>query len=129
MEKIEPTGQMDMDICQARWIVEKVRADDAYAQNLYAAMCNMRWQYQDVWALLKDQLWSVSWRSAGSIVADLRGEGDYMDWYCSGSLGNPDNHGHTPGKYVGEGMVTDEIREDLAKIGWEPVPYKDEDLV
>lgn len=126
---IKPTGQLDLDICQAPWIVEKVRADDAYAQNLYAAMCNMNWQYQDVWPLLKNETWSVTWRTAGAIVADIRGEGDYMDWYCSGRLGNPDNHGHTPRQYVGEGMVTDEIQDDLAQIGWKPVPYDDEDLV
>ena len=119
MEKIEPTGQLDMDICQAKWIVEKVRNDDIYAQNLYAAMCNIRWQYQDVLPILKDQYWTVSWRTAGGIVADIRSEdGDYMDWYCSGSLGNPDNHGHTPRHYVSEGTVTEEIQHDLAAIGW-----------
>jgi len=107
-----------MDMCQCRWLVEKVRGDDVYAQNLYAAMCNQTWQYQDVWTVLTDRTWSCSWRSAGAIVADIRGEGDYMDWYCSGSLGNPDNHGHTPRSFVGEGFVTDEIAWDLAQIGW-----------
>jgi hypothetical protein len=112
---------MDMDICQCPDLVAKVRTDDMYAQNLYAAMCNQEWQYQDVWTVLTDRTWSCSWRSAGAIVADIRGEGDYMDWYCSGSLGNPDNHGHTPRCYVDEGVVTDEIRWDLAQIGWHPV--------
>ena len=99
---IEPTGQMDMDICQSRWIVEKVRADDVYAKKLYAAMCNIRWQYQDVMMILRDEWWTTSWRTAGSIIADIRGEGDYMDWYCSGS----------------EGHVDPEITADLADIGW-----------
>jgi len=118
---MEPTGQMDMDICQCRWLVEKVQTDDIYAQNLYAAMCNQEWQYQDVWTVLTDRTWGCSWRSAGAIVADIRGEGDYMDWYCSGSLGNPDNHGYTPRAFVGEGVVTEEIAWDLAQIGWHPV--------
>ena len=99
---IEPTGQMDMDICQCKWIVEKVRADDRYAKKLYGAMCNIRWQYQDIMPILKDKWWTVSWRSAGGIVADIRGEGDYLDWYCSGN----------------EGRVDPEIEEDLAAIGW-----------
>ena len=99
---IEPTGQMDMDICQSRWIVEKVRSDDVYAKKLYAAMCNIRWQYQDIMMVLRDEWWYVSWRTAGSIIADIRGEGDYMDWYCSGS----------------EGHVDPEITADLADIGW-----------
>jgi hypothetical protein len=114
----ESTGNLDLDICQCADLVEKVRRDDIYAQNLYAAMCNIRWQYQDVVLILKDQYWSCSWRSAGAIVADIRGEGDYTDWYCSGSLGNPDNHGHTPRCYVGEGHVTEEIEQDMISIGW-----------
>jgi hypothetical protein len=118
---MEPTGQMDIDICQCPDLVAKVRGDEVYAQNLYAAMCNQEWQYQDVWTLLTGKTWGCSWRSAGGIVADIRGEGDYLDWYCSGMTGNPDNHGHTPRHFVGEGTVTDEIRWDLAQIGWHPV--------
>ena len=115
---MQPTGSMDMDMCQCQWLVEKVRSDDIYAQNLYAAMCNQEWQYQDVWTLLTGKTWSCTWRYAGGVVADIRGSGDYMEWYCSGSLGNPDNHGHTPRFYVGEGVVTEEIRWDLAEIWW-----------
>ena len=118
----EPTHHLDFDICQCHWLVEKVRNNKNYAQNLYAAMCNQRWQYQDVWGVLTNQTWSCSWRSAGGIIADIRGGGeDYLNWYCSGMTGNPDNHGHTPKQYVGEGTVTDEIREDLDQIGWIPV--------
>jgi hypothetical protein len=117
---IEPTGQMDMDICQCENIVAKVRARDDYAQNLYAAMCNRDWQYQDVWTLLTGKTWSCSWRSAGAIVADIRGEGDYMDWYCSGmSAWNLD--GNTVDGAVAESVVTAEIRCDLADIGWQPL--------
>ena len=118
---MEATGHMDLDICQCWWLTEKVRADDVYAQNLYAAMCNQEWQYQDVWTVLTDRTWSCSWRTSGAIVADIRSKSDYMDWYCSGSLGNPDNHGHTPNRFVGEGYITDEIRHDLAEIGWVPM--------
>jgi len=99
---IKSTQHLDYDICQAPWIVEKVRSSTDYAQRLYAAMCNIRWQYQEVLPILKDQYWTVSWRSAGGIVADIRGEGDYLDWYCSGK----------------EGYVDPEIEEDMLRIGW-----------
>lgn len=111
----EPNLEADLKSCTR--ILGKVQ-DEAYAQNLYAAMCNREFQRQAVMPILKDQVWSCSWRYAGGIVAALRGEGDYLDWYCSGSLGNPDNHGHTPRRYVGEGHVTEEVREDLARLGW-----------
>ena len=115
---MESTGHMDLDIVRCADIVDKVRASEAYAQNLYAAMCNREWQYQDVWCLLTDRTWGCSWRTAGAIVADIRGEGDYMDWYCSGSrawnLDNDDASG-----YVSESVVTSEIAWDLAQIGWQ----------
>ena len=119
-KSIEPTGRMDLDICQCPEIVAKVRASDTYAQNLYAAMCNQEWQYQDTWPLLKDERWSCTWRSAGRIVADIRGEGDYMDWYCSGmSAWNLDDDLHAG--YVAESVVTAEIQWDLGQIGWKPI--------
>lgn len=121
----KPTHSLEYDMHLTPWLVEKVRSSKSYAQNLYAAMCNMQWQEQDVMPILKNELWSCTWRSAGGIVADLEGRGgDYMDWYCSGigdGLGNGGGDG-----YVGEGVVTDEIREDLAKIGWIPVDWEDD---
>jgi hypothetical protein len=126
---MEPTGQMDTDMCQCHWLVSKVRDNDVYAQNLYAAMCNQEWQYQDVWTVLTDKTWSCSWRSAGSIIADIRGEGDYMDWYCSGMMqSHPDDdlvHNGKEELRVAEGHITDEIRHDLAEIGWHPVDHHD----
>jgi hypothetical protein len=94
------------DMIAAPWFVEKVKDDD-YAKALYAAMCNMGWQQMDVFPILTDEYWSTSWRTAGGIVADLRGEGDYMSWYCSGN----------------EGTVREDIQADLAKLGWQPYNY------
>ena len=106
---------MFRDMMAAEWFVDKVRASEAYAQNLYAAMCNNDFQKMEPWALLKDEGWGVSWRGAGGVVADLRGTGDYMDYYCSGIF----NEGsYIPG-HVEEGMVTEEIEEDLKKLGWQ----------
>jgi len=62
------------------------------------------------------KVWSCSWRYAGGIVANMRIEGDYLDYYCAG-LFNDDLS-------VQEGKVTDEVREDFLKLGWE---VKDDD--
>jgi len=123
---------MDRDLADelsnCPWFLEKVRASKTYAQNVYSALCNMRWQPLDVMPILKDEWWSCSWRSAGGIVANFEAEGgDYMSWYCSGigdGLGNGDadrNKGYVP-----EGTVTDEIREDFATLGWHPSPWPKE---
>ena len=120
---VDPKWQKDnlqYDLRSTKWICDKTKSNKTYAQNLYAAMCNQDWQRNDVWPLLKDQRWSCTWRSAGGIVADMREEGDYIDWYCSGIQGQPDadwvDLGHVP-----EGTVTDEIREDMFNLGWLPV--------
>lgn len=114
---------LERDLLACSWLKEKVLASDVYAQRLYAAMCNNLFQKQEVMSVLSDQTWSCTWRYAGGIVANLRDQGDYLDWYCSGRLGNPDNHGHTPGEYVGEGYVDAEIRQDLLELGWIVVDY------
>jgi len=117
---------MDLDMLRSEWLVDKAVASDTYAQNLYAAMCNQAWQHQDVWTVLADEIWSCSWRGAGGIVANIQSKGDYMDWYCSGMIkSHPDDDlvggAESIENYVPEGTVTDEIREDLAKLGWHPV--------
>ena len=80
---------LEYDLLTTDWILEKVRGDDVYAQNLYAAMCNNDFQKLEVLPVLKDQRWSCSWRYAGGIVADMQQHGDYIDWYCSGIRGDP----------------------------------------
>jgi hypothetical protein len=91
----------------------------------------MEFVKNDIWPLLKNQRWSASWRSAGGIVADMQEKGDYIDWYCSGIAGGdePDvyleGHGLKQKSYVPEGTVTDEIREDLFRLGWIPKEWED----
>jgi len=113
---------MEYDLRGTKWICHKVKASDSYAQNLYAAMCNMQFVKNAVWPLLRDQRWSASWRHAGGIVADMREEGDYIDWYCSGII----QDGVDPKGSVPESTITDEIREDLFQLGWIPKEWDDE---
>ena len=114
---------LEYEMMNSVWFRNKVRESESYAQNLYAAMCNNEFVKNDVWPILEDKRWGCSWRYAGGLVADLREEGDYMDWYCSG-IGNvtydtvEDEKIFRAKRYVPEGFVTDEIREDLLKLGW-----------
>ena len=119
-------NNMEYDLRSTDWFLEKVRASESYAQNLYAAICNNDFQKLDVMPILKNQTWSASWRYAGGIVADMRKEGDYIDWYCSGIRNDqhydPELNIAYPNGYVPESVVTDEIREDLKRLGWIIVP-------
>jgi hypothetical protein len=114
-------NNLEHDLRSTAWILEKARTSKSYAQNIYAALCNNEFQKLDVMEVLKNNTWSCSWRYAGGIVAHMRKQGDYIDWYCSGigdGLGNGDTNNTK--EYVSEGCVTKEIRNDLQKLGWIP---------
>ena len=131
---VDPKWQklnLEYDLRSTKWICDKVKASNIYAQNLYAAMCNNDFQKNDVWTTLKNQTWSCSWRHAGGIIADMREQGDYIDWYCSGirgdgltdeeynQLSKSDQEQYLENKqFVSESVVTDEIRFDLLILGW-----------
>jgi hypothetical protein len=132
-------NNMEYDLLTTDWILAKVRASESYAQNLYAAMCNNGFIKLDIIPILKNEEWGASWRYAGGIIADMRQEGDYIDWYCSGIR---DTYNKTKEedqtwtdeqkarfevvqKYVPEGCITDEIRVDLQRLGWAVAPGGD----
>jgi hypothetical protein len=120
---------LETDLKNTTWICDKVRDSDTYAQNLYAALCNMQWQRLEVMPILKNELWHCSWRYAGGIIANMRMQGDYIDWYCSG-IGSAEEGfglGLASGEgYVPEGQITEEIEADLRQIGWTQVEYRNE---
>ena len=132
---VDPEWQkdnMEYDLRSTQWIIDKTKADDVYAQHLYASMCNNDFTKNDVWPILTEKRWSCSWRHAGGIIADMQEKGDYIDWYCSGirdskildddefsALTKEQQESYIQGKkFVPESCVTDEIREDLLKLGW-----------
>ena len=127
-------NNLEYDLRTTPWICNKAKSSEIYAQNIYAALCNQSWKRNDVWPLLKGETWSCSWRYAGGIVADMVEQGDYIDWYCSGIQGSASENElaamteEQRTKYqwyqehfVGEGHITEEIREDFFKLGWIPV--------
>lgn len=126
-------NNLEYDLRSSEYMCEKVRNDEVYAQNLYAAMCNNEFIKNDIWPLLKDERWSCSWRYAGGIIANMRQEGDYIDWYCSGiqndysdmddeqftNLSKEEQEKYLRSKrFVAESVIVDIIREDLLKLGW-----------
>ncbi len=121
-------NNMEYDLRSSEELCAKVKANESYAQNLYSAMCNMTWQSREFWQEMKGEVWHCSWRHAGGIVADMREEGDYIDWYCSGIGGGLTMEDGRPDGYVPEGVVTEEIELDLNRLGWRPVPWTDDDI-
>ena len=110
-------NNLEWDLVTTDWILSKARASKSYAQNIYAALCNNDFQKLDVVSILTEQTWGCSWRYAGGIVADMRQQGDYIDWYCSG-IGVESYI--KKAQYLPEGNISNEILEDFQKLGWVP---------
>jgi phage tail protein X len=103
------------DIKSAEWMTFKIIDSINYAQNLYAACCNNTFKTADESTID----WCCSWRFAARMVAEIRKEGDYLDWYCSGMFEKKSGH-------VSESTITEEIAADLARAGW--LAVKEEEM-
>ncbi len=132
MDDLKDYVDLAEDIRACPWIVEKIKTSKTYAQNVYAALCNVIWRKQTEFlpALSGKDEWSCSWRWAGGFVAEVEAQGgDYMDWYCSG-IGNGIGNGDETGRlgYVAESVVTEEIENDFLKLGWKWEHYEDQGI-
>lgn len=112
--KKEKRNDLENDLRSCSWIIKKCKESKVYSQNLYAALCNNEFKKIGLLESFIDNNWHVSWRGAGGIIANLREEGDYIDFYSSG-IGDGDEG------YLPEGKISDQIAEDLKKLGWQRV--------
>ncbi|MGH2876473.1 MAG: hypothetical protein ACRDLV_09500 [Solirubrobacteraceae bacterium] len=77
----------------------RLRADDAFADELYCALCNADWEHDD------GSEWHGSWRYAAGLVADLRELDEcYLDFYCS--------------PRCAEGTISERVAVAMAQLGW-----------
>lgn len=105
---------LERDVRRNTWIVTKIQDHEIYAQNFYAALCNNNFSPKDMWAILTNLNWNCSWRYAADLIADIRQDDSYINWYCSGTgFKGTDFTG-----FVEESYVTDEVSHDLNQIGW-----------
>lgn len=80
-------------------LANRLRADDALADELYCALCNSDWRHDD------GTQWSGSWRYSAGLVAELRALGEcYLDFYCSPKQA--------------EGTISERVATALAELGW-----------
>ena len=88
-----------MDLCETieAEFGSDLRSSKEFCVEMWSALANIQWYYKDN---KEDQ--GFTFRQAGGVIAEIRGEGCYMDWYCSG----PD------------GVVSENIAERMAKHGW-----------
>jgi hypothetical protein len=85
-----------------RQLGDAIRADEKVGVLLWSALANVRWEHPEHGEV------GYSWRAAGDLVAAVRREGNYMDWYMSGT----------------EAQVFPEVGDALAREGWQHKFYE-----
>ena len=98
----EQRPSLERDLASSVRIMDLCRSE-VFATLLYAALCNTTWRHATT-----GSDWHCSWRYAGGVLAHIRGEGDYLDWYCNG----------------GEEMVDERVLAEIEALGWTLVPEK-----
>lgn len=95
------TGDTSRDLeYDLRTLADRTRDDDAFADELYCALCNADWVHD------AGAEWSGSWRHAAGVVAEVRARGeDYLDFYCSPT--------------GAEGTISERVGAAMAVLGWQ----------
>jgi hypothetical protein len=58
----------------------EIRASDEAASEFWSSLANVGWFHESE----PDEEVSYSFRAAGGLIAQIRANGSYLDWYCCG---------------------------------------------
>ena len=78
---------------------EKLKENNEFGVDLWTSLANVSWFNK---ADKENTDCGLSFRGAGGMIAEMLGEGDYMDWYCCGV----------------DGVVSEYIATEMATRGW-----------
>lgn len=88
-----------------KYFGERMKTDDDLCTRIWCSLANIDWYY--IRNLPECYMITYSFRAAGQLIADIREEGNYMDWYCSGPDGTLDHEFHTIMRK--EGFIPDDF--------------------
>jgi hypothetical protein len=97
------------EILLERLFGDRIRSDDLFPSTFWGESAHLKFANQ-IWSALTNVEWhhtngdvaNFSFRRAGDLIAAIRREGDYLDWYCNSDIS----------------QVSEEIAQALAAEGW-----------
>lgn len=88
---------IDFELILIKYFKDRMIEDHELCKNIWSALANVTWYNPEAHIEV-----SYSFRAAGGLIAEIIGQGDYMEWYCSGPYAT----------------ISDEIRRVMKKEGW-----------
>lgn len=102
-ENTDAAPSLERDLVSSATVRERARSP-LFAELLYASLTGTLWRHRAT-----GEEWACTMRHAGAVAAGVRGEGDYLNWYCSG----------------GEEHVDEGVLAAIEEIGWELIRDRD----
>jgi hypothetical protein len=86
----------------SRLFGDAMKIDDEICMDIWSALANVDWTCRKTGETV-----GYSFRAAGSLIANIRGSGSYLDWYCASPSGSVSD-------YIAERMFEEDwVYEDL----------------
>lgn len=91
----------EFEVAVNKVLGDRIRGSDEMAAQMWGALANVHWFHE-----AEGHFAHYTFRSAGDLIAAIRGSGNYMDWYSSAP----------------HGEVSQKIAGALAREGWSYKP-------
>lgn len=98
---IDTADRFEMTVEKA--LGDLIRSDQDVVVEMWSALANVEWSHSG-----SADTASYSFRAAGDMIAAIRGEGNYLDWYCSGEYA----------------VISDRICQALSQQDWVGKPVQ-----
>lgn len=105
---------LEQNIKNTKWLVQKIKKNQFYAQNLYAALCYHTFVKANAYDILCANHVTINSLAAAQLMIEFYPETIELDWI-------PTNVYKIAAGFVRPGYITSEVAQDLNQLGWKVI--------